>query len=160
MNKIYIICIEDQREVLNAIVEDLSEFEEAFIVEECESAGEAEALLDEIEADGDFLGLVISDHVMPGKSGVEFLEELHQDKRFADTRKILLTGLATHEDTIRAINRAAIDRYIEKPWNSEVLNKYVKELLTAFIVGRGIDYQPYLDYLDKTTLFEMLRTRG
>lgn len=159
MNNIYIICIEDQREVLNAIVEDLSEFEEAFIVEECESADEAEELLDDIEAEGDYLGLVVSDHVMPGKSGVEFLTELHGDKRFEQTKKILLTGLATHQDTIQAINQAAIDRYIEKPWQSEKLVQYAKELLTQFIVQKGIDYQSYIEYLDKPTLFELLRVR-
>lgn len=159
MNNIYIICIEDQREVLNAIVEDLSEFEEAFIVEECETADEAEALLDDIEGRGDYLGLVISDHVMPGKSGVEFLIELHEDRRFQATKKILLTGLATHQDTIKAINRAAVDRYIQKPWKSEVLVGYVKELLTKFIIEKGIEYQPYLKYLDKPVLFELLRRR-
>jgi two-component system chemotaxis response regulator CheY len=159
MNNIYIICIEDQREVLNAIVEDLSEFEEAFIVEECESADEAEELLDDIEAEGDYLGLVVSDHVMPGKSGVEFLTELHGDERFEQTKKILLTGLATHQDTIQAINQAAIDRYIEKPWQSEKLVQYAKELLTQFIIQKGIDYQSYIEYLDKPTLFELLRVR-
>ena len=51
-----------------------------------------------------------------------------------------------------AINRAAIDRYLGKPWKSEKLIQYVKELLTEFIIGRGIDYQKYLDYLDKPTL--------
>jgi len=159
MNDIYIICIEDQREVLNAIVEDLSDFEERFIIEECESAGEAEVLLDDIEADGDFLGLVVSDHVMPGKSGVEFLVELRKDPRFQDTKKILLTGLATHQDTIHAINQAAIDRYLEKPWDSATLIRYAKELLTHFIIKKGIDYQPYLDDLDKSTLFQLLSKR-
>ncbi len=158
MNNIYIICIEDQREVLNAIVEDLSDFEERFIIEECESAGEAEALLDDIEAAGDYLGLVVSDHVMPGKSGVEFLTELNEDARFQDAKKILLTGLATHQDTIHAINRAAIDRYIEKPWDSPTLIRYVRELLTHFIIEKGIDYQGYLDYLDQPTLFQLLRS--
>lgn len=160
MNKIYIICIEDQREVLNAIVEDLAVFEEAFLLEECESTDEAMELLNEIDRDGDFLALVISDHVMPGKSGVDFLIDLHGDKRFEGTRKILLTGLATHQDTIRAINRAEIDRYIEKPWDSGTLNRYVKELLTEFIVQKGIDYQKYIRYLDSATLFEALRRRG
>lgn len=158
MNNIYIICIEDQREVLNAIVEDLSEFEEHFIIEECESAAEAEALLDDIEAEGDFLGLVVSDHVMPGKSGVEFLSALNEDARFQDSKKILLTGLATHQDTIHAINQAAIDRYIEKPWDSDTFIHYAKELLTHFIIEKGIDYQPYLDCLDQATLFQLLRT--
>ncbi len=157
MDRLYILCIEDQREVLNAIVEELSAFEDAFLIEECESAAEAEELLEEIEAEGDHLALVISDHVMPGKSGVDFLIELEKDERFEASRKILLTGLATHQDTIKAINWAAIDRYIEKPWSSETLLRYVKELLTEYLIERGINYQPYLPLLDQATLYELLR---
>ncbi len=157
MEKLFILCIEDQREVLNSIVEDLSFFEEAMIIEECESAAEATDIVEQIDADGDHLAVVISDHVMPGKNGVEFLSDLHEDNRFKQTKKILLTGLATHADTIRAINKAAIDRYIEKPWQTEVLIQYVKELLTEFVLKKGIPYEPLLDYLDKSTLFELLK---
>ncbi len=160
MEKLTILCIEDQREVLHAIVNDLAPFLDDFAVEECESAAEARELLDEIDAAGDYLALVISDHVMPGESGVEFLSALNEDPRFEGTRKILLTGLATHEDTIRAINQAAIDRYLEKPWSTDRLQQYVKELLTEFILERGIDYQKFLPYLDQETLFAQLRKSG
>ncbi len=157
MEKLFILCIEDQREVLNSIVEDLSFFEEELIIEECESAAEASDIVEEIDARGDYLAVVVSDHVMPGKNGVEFLGELHDDDRFKQTKKILLTGLATHADTIRAINKAAIDRYIEKPWQTEILIQYVKELLTEFVLQKGIPYEPLLSYLDKPTLYELLK---
>jgi two-component system chemotaxis response regulator CheY len=160
MNRIYILCIEDQSEVLRAIVEDLSDFESDFIIEECESVDEAHEVLDDIERAGDFLALVISDHVMPGTTGVDFLVSLHKDPRFAGTRKILLTGLATHQDTIKAINQANIDHYIEKPWSKEMLTAYVKELLTRFIVEKGLDYRRYLTYLDQSTLYGLLRDKG
>jgi two-component system chemotaxis response regulator CheY len=160
MEKLYIVCIEDQREVLNSIVEDLSFFEAAFIIEECESASEAEDIIEDIDAKGDYLAVIISDHVMPGKNGVDFLTDLHDDVRFKSSKKILLTGLATHADTIRAINRAAIDRYIEKPWQTEVLIQYVKELITFFVLQKGIPYEPLLPYLDKNTLFELLKQAG
>ncbi len=160
MDNLYIICIEDQREVLNAIVIDLEPFMEGITIEECETAAEANALLDEIDAAGDRLAVVISDHVMPGKSGVEFLSELNQDARFEGTRKILLTGLATHEDTIRAINQAEIDRYLPKPWQTERLQQYVRELLTEYILEKGMSYQDYLPYLDQNTLFSSLHKSG
>lgn len=157
MEKIYIICVEDQPEVLNAIVKDLFPFEELFVVEGCEDALEAEELLEEIDADGDFIGLLICDHVMPDKTGVDFLIEVNGDDRFPHTKKLLLTGLATHQDTINAINNAAIDRFIEKPWQSELLHNYVSTLLTEFILEQGVNYEPYLELLDKPTLFEGLR---
>lgn len=157
MDKLYIICLEDQREVLNAIAEDLSDFDEIGIVEECESVAEAEQLIDEIDQRGDLLAVVVSDHVMPGKTGVDFLSELRNDERFKLTKKILLTGLATHQDTIRAINLAAIDRYLEKPWTREQLTQAVRELLTAFVLEAGLDYMDYLPHLDQQVLFEHLK---
>lgn len=157
--KINIVCLEDQREVLNAIVDDLAPFSEAFVLEECESAREAKEVLQDIYSRGEALALLISDHVMPGQSGIDFLIDLHADKRFPHTRKLLLTGLATHQDTIEAINRAAIDRYLSKPWDAELLREYVGELVTLFILDAGIDYQPYLRWLNQELLYQKLRER-
>ena len=133
MEKINIIVVEDQREVLHAITKDLTTLEDFVSVEECESAPEAHELINALESQGDYVALIISDHVMPGKTGVDFLTEVHQDEKFKGTKKILLTGLATHADTINAINKAAIDRYVSKPWKSHELLNIVKELLTDFI---------------------------
>ncbi|MEZ4773381.1 MAG: response regulator [Bacteroidia bacterium] len=157
MEKIYIILVEDQREVLQAVAKDLEFFEDAFVIEECESADEAFQLMERVDKQGYMVGLVISDHVMPGKSGVDFLIEVKNDVRFQHTRKILLTGLATHQDTIRAINLAAIDKYFEKPWKSEELIAGVKTMLTGFILEKGVDYRHFLPWLDQVVLFESLR---
>jgi two-component system, chemotaxis family, chemotaxis protein CheY len=157
MEKIYILLVEDQREVLQAVAKDLEFFEDAFAIEECESAAEAQALMRDIDKKGDRVALIISDHVMPDKSGVDFLIEVNSDDRFRSVRKILLTGLATHQDTIRAINRAAIHKYLEKPWNSEDLIASVRKLVTEYMLEKGIDYEPYVKYLDAGTLFENIR---
>ncbi len=71
----------------------------------------------------------------------------------------MLTGQATHKDTIEAINNAKIQRYIEKPWKSEEIQNIIKVQLTYYILERGIDYMPYMSILDKTTLFEILSKR-
>ncbi|MFM8448541.1 MAG: two-component system response regulator [Haliscomenobacter sp.] len=157
MEKIYIVCIEDQREVLNAVVHDLAAFEDKFLVEECESVDEAMDVIEDIDTQGDYLGVVVSDHVMPDKNGIDFLVALHQDERFRKTKKILLTGLATHQDTIHAINHAAVNRYLSKPWDSTILQQYVRTLLTEFILESGIPYVPYLKWLDQEVLYEKLR---
>ncbi|MCC5927881.1 MAG: response regulator [Cyclobacteriaceae bacterium] len=159
MAKLYIICIDDQREVLNTVVKDLESFENFFVIEACESAIEAWELIEEIDDEGDQLALVVSDHVMPDKSGVQFLTELYEDGRFALTRKILLTGLATHKDTITAINKAKIDTYIEKPWKKEQLIGDVKKMLTFFVLEAGLNYEKYIDALDQQTLLGELRKK-
>jgi two-component system, chemotaxis family, chemotaxis protein CheY len=157
MEKINIIVLEDQREVLHAITKDLTTLEDFVSVEECESAPEAHELINALESQGDYVALIISDHVMPGKTGVDFLTEVHRDEKFKGTKKILLTGLATHADTINAINKAAIDRYVGKPWKSNELLNIVKELLTDFIFEKGVPYEHHLQWLDKKVVFEKLR---
>lgn len=157
MEKIAIIYLDDQREVLSTISKELALFEELFQVEECESAEEAYDLMEELDSKGEHIAVLVSDHIMPGKNGVDFLSEVNADMRFVSTKKILLTGMATHQDTIMAINNARIDKYIEKPWKSEMLVDMVKELLTRFIFEKGLDYQKYIKLLDQKVLFEVLR---
>lgn len=155
-----ILCIDDQREVLTALRKDLENFTSHCELIDCESAGEAGEVLDEIDADGRELALVVCDHVMPGQSGVAFLTDLRQDLRFPRTKKLLLTGLATQQDTIQAINLAHIDQFLEKPWQRDRLLETVKQLLAAFFAESGLDYQDFLPVLDQSVLFQELRRRG
>ncbi len=157
MEKINIICIDDQADVLNAVVKDLAELESHFIVEGCDSAADCEELLEEIDANGELLALVISDHVMPGKSGVEMLTELAADPRFQGTKKILLTGQATQKDTIHAINQANINHYFEKPWDKDALVNEAKKLVTEFIFEKGFNFQDFQGVIHSETLFKYLK---
>jgi len=159
MERLYIICVEDQKEVLNIIAEQLSYFEEHVSIEECETADEAFELLENLDSKGGKVAVVVSDHVMPGTSGVDFLVKIRSDDRFESVKKILLTGQATHMDTIAAINEAKIDNYIEKPWKEHELIAKVSDLLTQFIIESGIDYEPYVEVLNKQTLFDLLKVR-
>ena len=152
MTKINIICIDDEREVLDSVTRDLDYFSEIFNIEECESASECLELLEELDLQGEAVAVVISDHVMPGMSGVDLLIEIECDPRFIGTKKLLLTGLATQEDTIRAINEAKLDYFLEKVWDPDELLQMVKELATEFIIEQGIDYKEYVNKLDHKTI--------
>lgn len=157
MEKITIICVDDEREVLESVSRDLAYFSEFFTIEECESAQECLELLEELDAQQEYVALVISDHVMPGKNGVELLTEIEKDGRFIGTKKLLLTGLATQADTIRAINKAHLDNFLEKVWDPDELLQISKELITEFIIEKGIDYEDYIKKLDSNTLYRLLR---
>jgi len=156
VEKINIICVDDEREVQASLKKDLVVFKEYFAMHFCESAAEATELLDELDADGEHIALLICDHIMPGKNGVEFLSETNDDSRFKKTRKLLLTGLATHQDTIIAINKANISCYVEKPWTQDGIIKEVKILLTEYVVEAGIEYQSFIQILDQETLYKAL----
>ena len=160
MNKITIVCVDDQREVLDTISRDLQSLESHVELEECESPQEALELMDEIDARGDRVALIISDHVMPETSGVEFLTQVRADERFSTSRKVLLTGLATHQDTITAINQAGIDHYIEKPWQKDDLLRTAKQLLTRYILDSDLGYQSCMECLDQEVLFRELRKQS
>ena len=160
MEKPNIVCIDDQREVLATLKKDLEIFQEYFKINYCESAEEANELIEEIDADGEYLALLICDHIMPESNGIDFLIEVDRDLRFEKTMKLLLTGLATHQDTIVAINKANINYYIEKPWESEDLVNSVKRLITQFILSTGLEYQGFLPVLDQDLLFKELRTKN
>jgi DNA-binding NtrC family response regulator len=73
------------------------------------------------------LSLIISDQMMPGMKGVDFLGEV---KDIApDVVRILLTGYADLEATISAINKGEVYRFITKPWNDDELVVVVRQSL-------------------------------
>ncbi len=156
MEKLNIICVDDQREVLSAVLQDLEPLCFWLNIEDCESASEALDLMDELDANGEHIALVISDHVMPEKTGVEFLTEISGDPRFTHTKKVLLTGQATHSDTINAINSAGINRYLEKPWGTSDLIECVRTLATEYIFESGLDYSQWQNELDQKVLLSRL----
>ncbi len=61
------------------------------------------------------MDVVISDEMMPGMKGTEFLSILR--RRQPETIRIMLTGYATLDGVIRAINEGEIYRYFTKPCN-------------------------------------------
>jgi PAS domain S-box-containing protein len=70
------------------------------------------------------VAVVITDQRMPGMTGVELLREVYE--RFPETVRIILTGFADSEATIRAINDGHIYGYINKPWEPEELKAIVR----------------------------------
>ena len=156
MDKIYVLCVDDQQEVLDSVMRDLRPLTPLIRIEEASSAADCLSLVEEIDEEGGQIAVVISDQVMPGEMGVDLLRKISEDRRFAKTRKILLTGQATHSDTIRAVNEGHIDYYFEKPWKADDLLAVVKRLLTLYVLDSGIDYQPLMSVLDTTTLLKKL----
>jgi two-component system phosphate regulon response regulator PhoB len=156
MNRLVILCIEDEDEVRDAVARDLETFEPAFAVEVAEDADDGRQVLEDVSATGDDVALVIADHRLPGMQGIDFLIELHHNPATADTRKVLLTGQADHEDTIRAINEADLDHYISKPWTAEELHTVVRDQLTEYVLQNIDDVLPYVAVLDGPRLLEKL----
>jgi DNA-binding NtrC family response regulator len=79
--------------------------------------------------------LVISDYLMPGMNGIEFLLEIKKLQPYAT--RILLTGYADKENAIKAINEVGLYQYVEKPWDNEELKLIIQNgLERRFLMER------------------------
>ena len=92
------------------------------------SAGSAAEGLDILSANS--IKVVISDEMMPGMSGVDFLAKV--SGRFPDVVRIMLTGQASLEAAINAINKGEIYRFFTKPWDDFELLLAVKSAIEKF----------------------------
>ena len=148
MNKYLILCVDDEPEVLSSVLQDLAMFEENFIVEGAESVDEAKQVIEEMAQDGIKLALILCDHIMPEKTGIDFLIELNHQGSTKTTRKLLLTGQAGLEDTVTAINNAALDFYISKPWQGDQLRDTITQQLTDFVIKNDEQLLNWTSILD------------
>ncbi len=74
--------------------------------------------------------VVVSDHRMPGISGVDFLEKAKVKKPSA--LRILLTGFADIKVAEDAINKDQVYRFMNKPWNDEDLKATLRQAVHKF----------------------------
>lgn len=72
--------------------------------------------------------LIISDVIMPKKSGIELCKDIKSDMRTSHIPFILLTAKTTTKEQIEGINTGA-DAYITKPFNLDLLLTQVKNLI-------------------------------
>lgn len=154
MSELVILVVEDEPEVRAGIVRDLEPFATQIRVDEADDVDDAHAALAEAGQTGDHVGLVLADHRLPGRSGVDLLVSLHEDPSTRPIRKVLITGQAGHEDTIRAINDAGLAHYIAKPWNPAELVAVTRQLLTDYVIAAGLDPLAYLQVLDAPRLLD------
>ena len=157
--KIYILVVEDELEVMDALVKDLERFESFFPVETANNAAEAEEVIDYVLDHGHEIGLVLCDHVLPGKNGVDLLIEMQQNSQTAKSKKVLVTGQAGHEDTIMAINKADLDHYIAKPWTKDQLEEVIISELTDYVIAHESNLLPFMQILDSEKLADAMRNQ-
>ncbi len=118
-----ILLVDDESKVLSALKRAL--FEESLEIITATSAEEAL----EIMTKQDFK-VVISDERMAGMQGAEFLAQVRD--RYPDTVRIMLTGHATLEAAMKAVNEGEIYRFFSKPWNDNELLFAMRSAIEKF----------------------------
>lgn len=120
MERGVLLCVDDEIIVLTALKDQLRRaFGNSFAIDVAESAEEALELLDELADQGHTLLVIVSDWLMPGMKGDEFLVKAHQ--RFPSVVKIMLSGQAEPEAVERARRDAGLHEFLAKPWSAAEL---------------------------------------
>jgi phosphoserine phosphatase RsbU/P len=131
MNKPVILCVDDERLVLTSLRTLLKElFGDEYRSEIAESAEEGLDIFTNLRRKELEFALVISDYIMPGMKGDEFLIQVHNAS--PQTLTIMLTGQAHLDGITNAINQARLYRYVPKPWEKNDLSMTIKEAMNSY----------------------------
>ncbi|MBI5639681.1 MAG: response regulator [Nitrospirae bacterium] len=142
-NTAAILFVDDEISILNSLRRLFIDTDVA--VTTASSALEALDLLR-----GGHFAVIVSDNLMPGMNGIDFLQKA---KEIApDSVRILLTAHADMKSAIDAINKGEVFRFITKPWDDAEIKEIVSDALNKYSVVKA------LKRADEATLLSLAQT--
>lgn len=121
-----ILCVDDEKLILMSLIRELhNSFGDEFIYEKATNAYQAYEVIDDLAREGIKLILIISDWLMPGIKGDEFLETVR--KSHPEIKAVMITGQADETVIEKLLESGCVSDVIEKPWNPERLIEAVKK---------------------------------
>jgi DNA-binding NtrC family response regulator len=117
MAKYQIVCVDDDTEVLSAVVRTLRR-EPSFEVRSTTNPHEALGWIA-----SETIAVLVSDYEMPEMTGAQLAG--HAKRSRPETVRILLTGKRTLETAIDGINQGEIFRFLGKPFEDKLLRQSV-----------------------------------
>ncbi|MEO7330708.1 MAG: sigma 54-interacting transcriptional regulator, partial [Minicystis sp.] len=121
-----VLVVDDEEDNLDAF---RFAFRKSFTVHYALGGPQALALLDRLDP-----AVIVSDQRMPGMNGIELLR--HAKERRPDTVGVLLTAYADLTVLIEAVNSGAVERYVQKPWDSKELTVILRQAISNFSTVR------------------------
>ncbi len=118
-----ILLVDDEANVLSALKRAL--FDTAFEIESVTSGEQALKIMKE-----QTFKVVVSDERMIGMQGSEFLSQVRE--KYPHTVRIILTGHASIEAAIKAVNQGEIYRFFSKPWNDNELKYAIRSAIEKY----------------------------
>jgi CheY-like chemotaxis protein len=121
-----VLCVDDEKMILDNLREQIERWSsDRFVVEIAQSGEEGLQLLDELVEDGEEVAIVVSDQMMEGLSGDEFLR-LVRDKLPTAQLMLLTGGNNPHEKEHLAMEAAGLKghtlfHFLAKPWSEKEL---------------------------------------
>lgn len=116
-----VLIVDDEYDLLHNLKEIL--VHHGFRVFVCKSVEQAYEVMDHEEVD-----LILCDIMMEGKDGLQFLNEIRDQKRFYNTPFIFLTARVAREDQRKGIEQGA-DDYLTKPFASRELINAIRSAI-------------------------------
>ncbi len=111
-----ILCVDDEIIILLSLIQELkTSFGAEYVYEKATDASQAYQIIDELANEGVKLILIISDWLMPGIKGDEFLETVRS--RHPEVKAVMITGQADQEVVDRLLTTGCVVDVVEKPWN-------------------------------------------
>jgi DNA-binding NtrC family response regulator len=128
MSNCAILCVDDEAIILESLKEQLQRrFGDRYVYEVAEGVNEAWDVIDDLYSDGIQVLMIVSDWLMPGVKGDEFLISVHQ--KYPDTITVMLTGQADEAAVERVHREANLYACLRKPWTEEDLAEIVNAAL-------------------------------
>jgi len=118
-----ILLVDDESNVLSALKRAL--FDEPLDIITATSGEDALEIMNK-----QHFKVVISDERMIGMQGSEFLARIRE--QHPDTIRIMLTGHATLEAAMKAVNEGEIYRFFSKPWDDHDLKFAIRGAVEKF----------------------------
>ena len=120
-----IVLVDDEKVILDSLKAQLSgHFRDRFLYETAESVAEAWEIIDELVEVDTTIIVIVSDWLMPGTKGDEFLIDLKG--KHPKIRTVLLTGHADASAVKRVTDEGAVERVLHKPWDASELREIVE----------------------------------
>ena len=131
MNKIKVLMIDDNVQLIEAVKEYFNSSKQIEIVETAYDGIEGLKAIEKENYD-----VIILDLIMPKKDGLYVLEEMQ--KRNLDKKVIVATSYNTAE-VIRSVSEFGVNYYILKPFDFDELEKRILSLSNLKVESKNID---------------------
>ena len=143
---IHILVVDDDEGIRSLVKKYLNE--NKFLVTTAQNAEDAQKKIEIIKFD-----LIILDIMMPGKTGIEFIQE---NKQSLETPIILLTAKGESSDRIQGLKVGA-DDYLPKPFEPKELILRIKNILKKTVQAeqkRIVEFKNIKVDLNKLLIFK------
>jgi DNA-binding NtrC family response regulator len=125
MSNSAILCVDDEMMILESLREQLQRhFGDRYLYEVAEGVEEAWQVIEELYAEGIRILVIVSDWLMPGVKGDEFLIAVH--KRHPEIVTVMLTGQVDEVALERVQIEANLYACLRKPWTQEELVQIIE----------------------------------